>query len=307
MKIVIAGGSGFLGSALVGALAREGHEVVILTRRGSAPKTPHTGATTGTVSHRQWTADANIAGWGQVIDGCDVVVNLAGESIASGRWTPRQKSTLERSRLDATHGLVSAIGAAARPPQVLVSASAVGYYGSRGDEVLTEASTPGADFLAGLAVKWEAEARRAATRVALLRTGLVLDRRGGALQTMLMPFRLGLGGAAGPGTQYMAWIHKVDWIALVLWIISTGAEGPFNVVGPQPVTNRTFSSALGRALGRPVFMPAPALALRLALGEMADGLLLGSQRAVPERALARGFAFRFPSLDHALTDVLAAT
>jgi uncharacterized protein (TIGR01777 family) len=303
MRIVIAGGSGFLGSALTRTLAAEGHDVVILTRQTSP-----TGETRPHVSFTSWTPDGSAGPWSSVVDGATAVVNLAGESIAAKRWSAAQKRKLRDSRIFATRSLTSAIRQSSRPPASLVSGSAVGYYGDRGDETLTEAAAPGHDFLAGLAEEWEAAAGDAAdiTRVALVRTGIVLDRRGGALPKMLPPFKMFVGGPLGSGRQYMPWIHKDDWVRLVSWMITAeGARGPVNATSPSPVTNADFSRALGRALGRPSLLPAPAFALRIAMGEMADALLLSGQRALPARATDLGFSFRYSGIDEALVSVLA--
>ena len=263
---------------------------------------------------QRWTAapvepGAGPPGWWQALDGAGAVVNLAGESIAAGRWTPRQKERILQSRIRATRALVQGIAAVANKPAVLVSGSAVGYYGPRGDEELDEGAPPGDDFLARVCVAWEGEARRAAeegVRVALVRTGLVLAARGGALPRLVLPFRLGAGGPLGSGRQWMPWIHLDDLVELFVFLIQgEGLEGPFNGTAPQPVTNRQFARTLGRVLGRPSWLPAPAAALRLALGEMADALLLSGQRAVPRRALEAGFRFRFPELEPALRDLLA--
>ena len=255
-----------------------------------------------------WTPDGSAGAWAHVVDGATAVINLAGESIAARRWSAPQKQRLRDSRMLATRSLTTAIRQAARPPAAFISGSAVGYYGDRGDETLTEASAPGTDFLAGLAKDWEAAANEIAqvTRVALVRTGIVLDRRGGALPKMLPPFQMFVGGPLGSGTQYMPWIHKDDWVRLVSWIITAdGARGPVNATSPSPVTNAEFSKALGRALKRPSLLPAPAFALRIALGEMADALLLSGQRALPVRATDLGFSFRYSNIDEALASVLA--
>ena len=302
MRIIIAGGSGFLGTALSRALVADGHEVVTLTRQTAPARTPD-----ARLRHVTWSPDGQAGPWAETINGADAVVNLAGESIAAKRWSVAQKQRLRDSRLLATGSLTDAVTHAARPPRVFVSGSAVGYYGDRGNETLTETSPPGTDFLAHLAQEWEAAASQIAhvTRVALIRTGIVLDRRGGALPKMLPPFLMFAGGPLGSGTQYMPWIHRDDWVRLVIWTIGhEGARGPLNATGPRPVTNREFSSALGRALKRPSFLPAPAFALRLALGEMADALLLSGQRALPVRATDLGFSFRFANLDDALTDII---
>lgn len=274
MRVVIAGGTGFLGRPLAAALAADGHMATALPR----------GSTDG-------------------VDGADVVINLAGESIAGRRWSAAQKHRILDSRVTTTRQLVEAIRGAARPPRAFVSGSAVGYYGPRGDEVVTESTGSGEDFLAGVCVAWESEARRAAdrTRVVCVRTGLVLERDGGALPQMLPPFWFGAGGPVGSGRQYWPWIHRADWIAIVLWAIDHEiVDGAINATAPTPVTNRAFASALGSAMHRPSFMPAPAFALKLLLGEMADALLLSGQRAVPEKAQRLGFTFRYPQLDGAL-------
>lgn len=300
--MVLAGGSGFLGSALSRALTRDGHEVAILTRSAAANATSDP-----RVSAVQWTPDGTTGAWAGAVDGADVVVNLAGESIAAKRWSAAQKQKLRDSRLLATRSLTSAIRQAARRPAAFISGSAVGYYGDRGDETLTETSPPGSDFLADLAKDWEAAADEASplTRVALVRTGIVLDRTGGALPKMLPPFQMFVGGPLGTGTQYMPWIHKEDWVRMVSWMMTTdGARGPFNATSPTPVTNAEFSKALGHALKRPSLLPAPAFALRIALGEMADALLLSGQRALPVRATDLGFTFRYANIDEALADVL---
>jgi len=277
MKVVIAGGTGFLGRALQSAFSAEGHNVTALPR----------GST-------------------ESVDGADALVNLAGEPIAGRRWSAAHKQRILDSRIDTTHRLVDAIRDARRPPAVFVSASAVGYYGPRGEEVVTEGTSSGHDFLATVCVQWESEARRAAdrTRVVCVRTGLVLERDGGALPPMLPPFWFGAGGPVGSGRQYWSWIHRDDWVALVRWAIATPAiDGPLNATAPTPVTNREFARVLGRAMHRPAFMPAPAFALRLLLGEMADALVLTGQRVVPAKAEKMGFGFTYPRLDNALSSL----
>jgi uncharacterized protein (TIGR01777 family) len=303
MKIVIAGGTGFLGRPLAERLSSDGHDVVILTR-GSGPS-----ATSARMV--AWTPDGNAGAWATEIDGAHAVVNLAGASIAGKRWSAAHKQRILDSRVLATRSLAEAIARASRPPSVLVSGSAVGYYGPCEDEVVTEATPPGNDFLAGVCTQWEAEASRAAnprTRVVSVRTGIVLERDGGALPEMLPPFKFGVGGPVGSGRQYWPWIHRTDWIGLVQWSIQTErVTGGLNATAPHPVTNAEFASALGRALHRPAFMPAPAFALRLMLGEMADALLLSGQRAVPAKAEALGFRFKYSRIDEALAAVFGAT
>jgi uncharacterized protein (TIGR01777 family) len=237
------------------------------------------------------------------IDGAGAVVHLAGESIAGRRWTGAQKARIENSRVRTTRALVDAILHASRPPRVLLSGSAIGYYGSRGDEVLTEDSEPGTGFLAGVAVRWEQEATRAASggvRVVRLRTGVVLDNEGGALPRMRLPFRFGVGGRLGSGAQYLSWIHHHDWQALVQRLMQGDVDGPVNLVAPVPVTNAEFTRTLARVLRRPAVAPVPAFALRLLLGEMGEQLLLASQRVLPARAVATGFTFRYTDLEAAL-------
>jgi uncharacterized protein (TIGR01777 family) len=308
MRIVIAGGSGFLGSALADQLTTEGHDVVVLTRRAPVdlsadrPVSPP-----GHVVYATWNPDGQSGEWARVLHTADAVVNLAGESIAARRWTAAQKAKIRTSRLMATSSLVAAVRETATAHRVFVSASAVGYYGDRGDQTLTEASAPGDGFLAGVCKEWESTASLAASsssRVALVRTGIVLDRRGGALAKMLPPFLMFAGGPIGSGRQYMPWIHTQDWTRLVSWIIQhEAARGPVNATAPRPVTNAEFSKALGHALRRPSIMPVPGLALKLMLGEMAGALLLSGQRALPVRATELGFSFRFANVDEALADI----
>jgi uncharacterized protein len=304
MKIVIAGGSGFLGRPLAAALAEQGHEVVTLTR-GDGPRRGQTRSRAA-----GWTPNGDVGPWAAEIEGAGAVVNLAGESIAGKRWTAAHKQRVLDSRVQATRSLVGAIQAAAAPPPVFVSGSAVGYYGPHGDDVVTEDTPPGLDFLARVCVQWETEALLAAsdrTRVVCLRTGIVLEKDGGALPEMLPPFKFGVGGPVGSGRQYWPWIHRADWIALTMWALqSSAATGAINATAPNPVTNAEFARALGRAMRRPAFMPAPAFALRLLLGEMADALLLSGQRAVPARPERLGFTFRYPHLDPALAAIFGS-
>ena len=305
MRIVIAGGSGFLGRALTDALSASGHFLQILTRQ-PASDLP---APSGNLQHIHWTPDGTANGlWTSPCSGADVIVNLAGESIAAGRWTVARKARLRGSRIMATRSLARFIRDGEQPPAALVSASAIGYYGDRGGDVLAEDAGPGRDFLADLSAEWEREAQAAQgprTRVVLLRTGIVLDPQEGALAKMLAPFRLYAGGPFGSGRQFMSWIHRDDWVSLAKWAIETpGMGGPLNLTAPNPVTNADFARALGRALDRPAIVPAPGFALKLILGEMAGPLLLYSQRVVPARALAGGFSFAHPELGEALASLL---
>lgn len=298
-SIVIAGGTGFLGRALGRALTDSGNQVTVLTRN-APPQTPG-------LRTQVWTPGATTGPWATLVDGADAVINLAGEPIAAKRWTVAQKIRIRQSRIDATTSLVDAMRAAARPPRVFISASGVGYYGSRGDEILTERASGGNDFLASVCQEWELAASRVTsvgTRLVCVRTGLVLERDGGALPKMLTPFKLGVGGPVGSGRQYWPWIHRDDWIRLVQWSLDQEqASGPLNASAPNPVTNAEFSRALGRVLRRPAFMPAPAFVLELLLGEMAGSLLLSGQRAIPAKAQELGFVFRHERVDAALASI----
>jgi uncharacterized protein (TIGR01777 family) len=309
--IILAGGTGFLGSALQTHFRRSGHIVRVLTRQPADKGVPRTGGqspNTGTVPPAEfigWQPDGTAGDWARELDGADAVINLSGAGIADARWTAARKITLRDSRVLPTRSLASAVRLATRPP-VLVNVCGINYYGPRGEDILDETAPAGSDFLARLCVEWEGEAERVAdvTRVAILRSGAVLHPSGGVLQKLLLPFRLGVGGRLGSGRQYLPWIHLGDWLELVTFIASTpAARGPFNVTAPEPTTNTAFTRALGRALRRPTIFPVPSVALRLALGELADILLTG-QRAVPAHARRLGFSFRFPSIEVALQDLL---
>lgn len=307
MKIVISGGTGFLGSPLAEVYAEEGHDVRVLTRGlppGEAKHDPGTGVPG--VTRVGWHPDGESGPWADAVHDADAVINLAGESIADRRWTPPRKALLRDSRILATKSLAAAINAAEIAPRVFISGSAVGYYGPSNDEPKTEDSGAGDDFFAHLCVDWEREARRAEpsrTRIVLLRTGIVLERSGGALAKMITPFKMFAGGRMGSGRQYLSWIHRLDWLEMVRWIVETPqAVGPINATAPHPVTNRHFARALGRALRRPSLVPAPGFALKLALGEVANSLVTG-QRVLPARAQALAFHFRYPEIEQALRGI----
>jgi len=307
MKIVIAGGTGFLGSPLAEMYAEEGHNVRVLTRSLVAGDTRHDpGTGVPGVTRVGWKADGKSGPWASALEDADALINLAGESIAGKRWTPQRKAQLHDSRLLATRSLAVAIKAASRPPAVFISGSAVGYYGASGDEPKTEDSGPGNDFLAQLCADWEREARcaaRAETRLILLRTGIVLERSGGALAEMMRPFRFFAGGRIGSGRQYISWIHRLDWLEIIRWIVQTrDVSGPVNATAPHPVTNREFARQLGRAMRRPSLLPAPAFALRIALGQMAESILTG-QRVQPVVAQKHGYHFRYPEIDQAFRGI----
>jgi uncharacterized protein (TIGR01777 family) len=308
MRIVIAGGTGFLGTQLAETYAEDGHDVRVLTRGlqpGDARHDPGTGVPG--VTRVGWRPDGRAGDWASVLHGADAVVNLAGAGIGDERWSPERKAVIRDSRIRPTRSLVAAITEAPLRPPVFISASGVGYYGAAGAETMTEASPAGHDFLAQLCTEWEAEALRAqsaATRVVLVRSGIVLERSGGVLPRMMMPFRFFAGGAVGAGRQYVSWIHRIDWVETIRWIVdSRELQGPVNATAPVPVTNREFAKALGRAMHRPALMPAPAFALRLVFGEMADALLLTGQRVLPTCALSRGFHFRYPEIDLAFRGI----
>lgn len=297
MKILVTGASGLVGRALVPLLTAEGHEAARLVR--SAP-----GA--GDVP---WDPDAGTLG-AEALEGFDGVVHLAGENIASGRWNTEKKRRIRESRVRGTRLLSETLAALERPPRVLVSASAVGFYGDRGEDELTEASPAGTGFLSEVCREWEAATEAAeekGVRVVHARLGIVLSRRGGALAKMLTPFRLGVGGVIGNGRQYMSWVTLDDAAAALGHLLAADTvTGPVNVVAPAPVTNREFTATLGRVLRRPAVFPVPGFMARLAFGEMAEALLLASARVKPEKLLDSGYAFRHGSLTEGLRHVLGA-
>lgn len=293
MRVLVTGGTGLVGKTLCDALRGAGHAVTVVSREpGRVP-----GRSVGWDGIRDAVADT------------DAIVNLAGSSVASGRWTDPRKADIRASRIEATRALVRAVEAAATRPTVLINASAVGYYGARRDEPLDETARPGDDFLARVCRDWEAEAMRAeplGLRVVRLRIGVVLAPNGGALASMLLPFRACLGGPIGGGGQWMSWIHRDDVVGLIREALGNDAyAGAVNATAPNPVTNRDFARALGRALDRPAVMPTPGFALRLALGEMAT-MLLNGQRVLPAVAERNGYAWRQPELAAALAACLAA-
>jgi uncharacterized protein len=298
MDIVIAGGTGFIGARLCESLAAQGHRVTVLTRR-PADAARLWGAPVQVV---EW--DAGRPGrWEECLNGAQAVVNLAGASIADARWTERRKRLLTESRVQATRALVAACGRLASKPDVLLNASGIGFYGPHGDEALDESSGPGQGFLADLCVQWEAAAREASfygMRVVCLRTGMVLERDGGALPRMTMPFRLFLGGPVMPGTQWISWIHREDLIGLIEWVLTTSSlSGPVNGVAPSPVTMDDFCRTLGRVLQRPSWLPVPEVIVKVALGELGSILTTG-QKVLPTVAQQRGYRFRYPFLEGAV-------
>src|SRR5437773_8763903 len=312
MKILMTGSTGLIGTALVTALAGDGQTVCRLIRAesamaGQAPFAEILGKAEGfDVAWNPATEELGGAGVG-----ADAVVNLAGASVAGGRWTKGRKELLRTSRIETTRALVGALAKMNMRPRVLVSASAIGYYGDRGDETLTEESKPGTDFLAGLAQEWEAEALKAEAlgiRVVLARFGIILAHEGGALPKMMLPFEFGAGGKLGSGQQWMSWVTLEDLVEILRFAIENASvSGAINIVSPQPLQNAEFTYLLAKAMHRPARFPAPAFALRLALGEMADALLLSSQRVLPTAIEKLGYRFLHADLKLALATILGKT
>jgi uncharacterized protein (TIGR01777 family) len=296
MKLVIAGATGFIGSILMDRLWNQFHDLTLLSRKPPAEVN---------VTKKQWFAwQPGFGGeWEKAVDGADGIINFAGEPIAGKRWSAAQKEILRSSRTDATKSLVNAIANAKVKPKFLINASAVGYYGPRGEELVTESTGPGHDFLSRLCVEWENEAKEAealGVRVALLRTGIVLAKGKGALAKIVRPFKIFFGGPLGRGQQWMPWIHIEDEIGLISYLIENAeARGPFNGTAPNPVTMNEFSKTLGDVLNRPSWARVPPSFLALTLGEMSE-MLLNGQRAIPEAALKLGYAFKYPELAEGL-------
>ncbi len=295
MKITLTGASGFLGNRLVAQLLERGHALHLLGR--TRPKAK--------VEFSQWDA-VNAEPPAAALEGAEAVIHLAGEPVAQ-RWTPEVKERIRTSRVNGTNALVKVMGTLAAPPKVLIAASAIGFYGERGDDLCTEATTAGQGFLPEVCVEWEkaaAAAKTFGTRVVLVRIGIVLGPDGGALEKMLPPFRMGVGGVIGNGRQWMSWIHVDDVVGLILHALENPTvQGPVNATAPRPVRNSEFTKALGRVLGRPTIFPVPTLALQALYGEMAQ-IVLASQRVEPVAAQRGGYAFRYPDLLPALQDLL---
>lgn len=305
MKIIVTGGTGFIGRALCEAFSRRGHRVVVLTRRPVEPRQLFRFPVTAV----EWNGRESGA-WEQCLEGADAVINLAGGPITEERWTERRKHFLTYSRVVPTRLLVEAMSRRSSKPRLLVNASGIGYYGASDDRMLDERAVSGHGFIAGLSMAWETEAMRAeqlGVRVVLMRTGMVLEQDGGALPRMLLPFRLLAGGPIMPGTQWVSWIHRHDLIEMYDWAIRTAdIVGPLNAVAPKPVRMKEFCDVLGKVLHRPSWIPVPRLALEVMLGELGTMLTTG-QRVAPSKALARGFAFHHPTLEGALRSILTGT
>jgi uncharacterized protein len=309
LRIVVTGGTGFVGRALVTSLAERGDEVVVLSRGGRDEGSFGGRTRPGSITVATWTPSAT-GEWTRRLDGADAVVHLAGAGVMDERWTEARKDTLRSSRIRTTELVADAIARAERRPRVLVSASAVGYYGvETGDRTVPEDSPAGTDFLAVLCRDWEAaadRARNAGVRVVHPRLGLVLGKGGGMLSRMVPAFKSFAGGPVGSGKQYMPWIHRRDVVRAIEYLIGTESlSGACNLTAPDPVTMDAFAAALGKALGRPARVRVPAFAVKLAFGEASEGLLTG-QRAIPTRLVESGYAFLFPELESALADIVAA-
>ena len=297
MTILVSGSTGLVGSAIVTRLEEEGHRVVRLVRREPESDRSEVG----------WNPESGAIDTSG-LEGTDAVIHLAGDNIAEGRWNDEKKARIRDSRVNGTRLLAESLADLDAPPRTLIAASAIGYYGDRGDEVLTEKSPPASDFLSETCQAWEAAVQPAVqkgVRTVNLRIGVVLSLDGGALAKMHFPFRMGVGGVMGSGDQYVSWVSIHDLPGIVLHILShEDLSGPVNAVAPNPVTNREFTKTLGRVLVRPTLFPMPAFAARLAFGEMADALLLSSTRVQPERLAASGYAFRHPDIEPALREIL---
>jgi len=296
MKILISGSSGLVGQALSRSLATDGHTVIRLVRKASANQ-----------NEIEWRPESGAVDSSQ-LEALDAVVHLAGESIASGRWTDQKKQRIFDSRVKGTFALSKALALLNEPPKTFLCASAIGYYGDRKDEILSESSAPGNDFLATVCVQWEkatGPAVEKGIRTICTRFGIILDKKGGALAKMLPPFRMGIGGRVGDGKQWMSWIGLDDVVSALRFVLNKpDISGPVNFVAPNPVTNEAFTRALGRTLGKPSLIPIPAFGVRLAFGEMADALLLSSQRVDPVKLKEAEFEFRLTTIEEALRRIL---
>lgn len=297
MRILMTGASGLVGTTLSAALTADGHTVGRFTRPGTQPRP-------GDVAWNPQTGDFDA----KTAERADAVVNLAGASIAEGRWTAKRKAILRASRVDLTERLVHGLSRLDQPPAVFISASAIGYYGDRGEESLTELSPPGGDFLSQISRDWETaamESERSGMRAVILRFGVILSKKGGALPQMMRPVKMGVGGKLGSGRQWMSWVALDDVVGATRFAIeNSGLRGPVNVVSPNPARNEEFTRVLARILHRPAIFPAPAFVLRLMLGEMADALLLASQRVLPQKLVDANFRFQYAELEPALRAAL---
>lgn len=300
MRVIITGGTGLIGQALSKSLTNDGHEVIVLSRN---PK-PTSASVTG-VQQVKWDA-ATTAGWGDLAGGAEAIVNLAGEGIADGRWSEERKRRIYASRVNAGKAVMEAIRAATTKPKTLIQSSAVGYYGPRGNEILTEAASPGSDFLAQVCFDWEASTAAAeglGVRRAVIRSGIVLSNQGGAWPRIVLPFKLFAGGPIGSGKQYWPWIHLDDEVGAIRFLIDNpNGAGAFNLSATTPLTNKEFSTTLGSVMGRPSFFPVPSIALKSIFGEMST-VLLDGQRAVPSRLQELAYPFKYPTAEAAFQEL----
>ena len=296
MKVLITGASGLIGKELQKSFEQKGYEMLLASR--SEPKDD---------KHVQWSIDEGFTDPDK-LEGIDVVVHLAGENVSGLRWTDEKKKAIRDSRILGTRNVVDAISKLKHKPKTFIASSAIGFYGERGDEEVTESSAAGDNFLAGVCREWEAESRRAedaGIRTVLLRTGIVLSKDGGSLSTMLLPFKLGVGGVVGSGKQWMSWISLDDQIAAINFLIDNeNVRGAVNLVGPNPVTNHDFTKTLGDVLYRPTFLPLPEFAVSMIFGEMGDALLLASTKVAPKRLEDAGFEFKYPNLKEAIENAV---
>lgn len=292
MKVLITGASGLVGLALQSSFEDKGYEMLLASRKEATDE-----------RHIQWSVEEGFTD-PERVEGIDTVVHLAGENVSGFRWTDEKKKAIRDSRVLGTRNVVEAISKLKQKPKTFIASSAIGFYGERGDEEVTESSAPGDNFLAGVCTEWEAESRRAedaGIRTVLLRTGIVLSKDGGALGTMLMPFKLGVGGVVGSGKQWMSWISMDDHIAVINYVIENeNIRGAVNSVSSHPVTNQEFTKTLGEVLYRPTFLPLPEFAVSMVFGEMGDALLLASTKVLPKRLEEAGFTFKYPELKPAI-------
>lgn len=301
MKVIITGGTGLIGSRLARKLDAAGHKVWVLTRDA-----PHAHVT-GNIEAVEWDAQT-VAGWGHLASEADAVINLAGENIGAGRWTAKKKERIISSRQHAGQAVVEAVRSASPRPRLVIQSSAVGYYGPSGDEIVTEKTPAGPDWLAHVATRWEDSTRAVeamGVRRVVTRAGVVLTSQGGILARMALPFRLFVGGPLGSGRQYVAWIHIDDLLSVYQFLLKTDqAAGAYNLTSPEPVTNSQFGHALSRVMRRPYWAPVPGFALRLVLGQMST-LVLDGQRVIPDRLQGLGFKFTYPNIEQALQNLLS--
>ncbi len=301
--VIISGATGFIGTVLVKKLVARNYHVVVLSRN------PGKAAAFNSSQVKVVAWDGRSAnGWGHYVDGAYGIINLAGENIAAGRWTPARKTAILQSRLAAGRAIVEAVTLSARKPRVVIQASGIGYYGNRGDTVLDETSSAGTGFLSDVAIQWEKSTEPVealGVRRAIIRTGIVLGRGGGFLSRVLLPFKLFMGGCMGSGRQWLSWVHMEDEVSAICFLLEQdAAQGAFNLSSPQPLNAKDFFVEVGTALGRPSWLPVPGFVMHLALGEMADELILSGQRALPARLLQAGYAFHYPSARGALNNIL---